>query len=67
MTPRLLAIKIGNSNVTVGVFEDATLLATWRAHSETDKTADEYAILLDDFFAYPPVEDGGSWRGASYH
>lgn len=48
---RLLAIKIGNSNVTVGVFEGSTLLAHWRAHTEADKTADEYAILLDDFFA----------------
>lgn len=66
----LLAIKIGNSNITVGVFEDATLLATWRAHTETDKTADEYAILLNDFFT--PLltsprqrgEAGGGWRGA---
>ncbi len=63
MTPRLLAIKIGNSNVTVGVFEDATLRATWRAHTETDKTADEYAILLDDFFTSPPIDDGRNWRG----
>lgn len=64
MTPRLLAIKIGNSNITVGVFEDSTLLATWRAHSETDKTADEYAILLDDFFAQSELPHDG-WRGAA--
>lgn len=65
MAPRLLAIKIGNSNVTVGVFEDSTLHATWRAHTETDKTSDEYAILLDDFFAAPPVEEAKSWRGVA--
>ena len=65
MAPRLLAIKIGNSNVTVGVFEDSTLHATWRAHTETDKTSDEYAILLDDFFAALPVEEGKSWRGVA--
>ncbi len=68
VTPRLLAIKIGNSNVTVGVFEDATLLTTWRAHSETDKTADEYAILLDDFFTplrLPPSSTGGEWQGVA--
>jgi len=68
VTPRLLAIKIGNSNVTVGVFEDSKLRATWRAHTEPDKTADEYAILLDDFFTtslHPPLFDGGSWRGVA--
>ncbi len=65
MTAPLLVIKIGNSNVTVGVFENANLRATWRAHSETDKTADEYAILLDDFFTALPVEDKGSWKGVA--
>ncbi len=68
MTARLLVIKIGNSNVTIGVFENANLRATWRAHSETDKTADEYAILLDDFFTplrLPPSATGGEWRGVA--
>ncbi|MBI5302202.1 MAG: type III pantothenate kinase [Chloroflexi bacterium] len=47
----LLAIKIGNSNITLGVFENGTLLARWRVRTEVIKTADEYAILFDDFFA----------------
>lgn len=65
----LLAIKIGNSNVTFGVFENTTLAARWRAHTEIDKTADEYAILLDDFFAQaaftPHVIDGERWKGVA--
>ena len=64
MSQRLLVIKIGNSNVTIGVFERSHLLATWRAHTETDKTADEYAILLDDFFAQSALPVDG-WRGVS--
>ena len=60
----MLVIKIGNSNVTVGVFQGSDLLATWRAHTETDKTADEYAILLDDFFAQSALPVDG-WRGVS--
>ncbi len=60
----MLVIKIGNSNVTVGVFEESNLLATWRAHTETDKTADEYAILLDDFFGQSALPVDG-WLGAS--
>ncbi len=74
MNSPLLTIKIGNSNITVGVFEDSTLIARWRAHTETDKTADEYAVLLDDFFVQSafstPLQlssssTGGGWRGAA--
>lgn len=69
MKTRLLVIKIGNSNVTIGVFEGTELLARWRAHTETAQTADEYGILLDDFFAQgglsAPVNGAaGAWRGA---
>ena len=68
MTARLLVVKIGNSNITVGVFEDSTLLATWRAHTETDKTADEYSVLLDDFFTsltLSPSSNGIGWKGVA--
>ena len=64
MSQRLLVVKIGNSNVTVGVFQESNLRATWRAHTETDKTADEYAILLDDFFAQSELPVDG-WHGVS--
>jgi len=68
VTLPLLAIKIGNSNVTIGVFENAALVARWRIHTETDKTADEYAMLLDDLFAQsltPPMADGRRWKGVA--
>ncbi len=51
VTSRLLAFAIGNSNIKIGVFEGADLIARWRAHTETNQTADEYALWLDDFFA----------------
>ncbi len=60
---RLLAIAIGNSNVKVGVFQGADLLAHWRAHTEADQTADEYALLLGDFFSQAQLPPDG-WRGA---
>ena len=59
---RLLAIKIGNSNVNVGVFEGADLLAHWRIHTEIDQTADEYALVLNDWLSQAGLRDG--WRGA---
>ena len=42
----LLAIDIGNTNVTMGVFDDDKLLATWRMASDPYKLPDEYAILI---------------------
>ena len=64
MTAFLLAIKIGNSNITCGVFQGATLVARWRMHTETDKTADEYALLLADLFAHSAFAPD-AWRGAA--
>lgn len=60
----LLAIKIGNSNITLGIFHKAQLTARWRARTETNKTADEYASLLNDFFT-PAAFRVNGWRGAA--
>lgn len=43
----LLAIDIGNSNITCGIFQDRTLAGTFRIRTILDKTADEYAVLMD--------------------
>jgi type III pantothenate kinase len=40
----LLAIDIGNTNVTFGVFVKDELRATWRLASDANKLADEYAV-----------------------
>lgn len=42
----LLAIDIGNTNITLGVFEGETLRATWRMATSIQRLADEYAIFL---------------------
>ncbi|HVK03919.1 MAG TPA: type III pantothenate kinase [Armatimonadaceae bacterium] len=42
----LLAIDIGNTNTTLGLFEGDTLVADFRMRSVRDRTADEYAALL---------------------
>ena len=46
----LLVLDIGNSNVVAGVYSGAKLLKSWRFASDRLKTADEYVILLGDFF-----------------
>jgi type III pantothenate kinase len=42
----LLAIDIGNTNVTLGVFTGDRLHATWRIATAHDRMPDEYGILL---------------------
>jgi len=42
----LLAIDIGNTNVTIGMFKDDELRATWRIASGVHRMPDEYAVIL---------------------
>lgn len=42
----LLAIDVGNTNVTLGMFEGETLRATWRIASDRERLTDEYAVVL---------------------
>ena len=42
----LLAIDIGNTNVTVGMFREEELSATWRIATGIDRMPDEYAVIL---------------------
>ncbi len=42
----LLAVDIGNTNVTFGVFEGEELRTTWRVATNVNQMADEYAALL---------------------
>ncbi|MEO7652750.1 MAG: type III pantothenate kinase, partial [Bryobacteraceae bacterium] len=42
----LLALDAGNTNVTIGVFEDRKLTSQWRLRTVKDQTADEWGVLL---------------------
>jgi type III pantothenate kinase len=54
----LLAIDIGNTNVTLGVFEGETLRATWRVASDPAKLADEYAVVMINLLELDRIEPG---------
>jgi type III pantothenate kinase len=47
----LLALDAGNTNITIGVFEDTRLSAHWRLRTVYGQTADEWGILLRNLFA----------------
>ena len=44
----LICIDIGNSNITIGVFEDEALKFTARLATDTRRTSDQYAIEIRD-------------------
>ena len=46
----LLAVDVGNTNITLGLFEDEELRATWRLTTHPLRTADEYGVLLRQLF-----------------
>ena len=48
---KLLAIDIGNTNVSLGLFVDASLAGSWRATSRADATADEVAAQMAGLLA----------------
>ena len=46
----LLALDVGNTNTTLGVFAGKKLIADWRLTTARDQTVDEYGILTRDLF-----------------
>ncbi len=69
----LLAADIGNTSITLGVFEGEKLVETFRIASDKDLSQDEYEVLLKPIynsictsFPSPLVGEGGiSERGTS--
>lgn len=47
----LLALDVGNTNVTIGVFEGSKLVVHWRLRTVHEQTSDEWGILLRNLFA----------------
>ncbi len=46
----LLVIDAGNTNITLGVFRGADLLAQWRLTTDRDRSGDEYGAELRNLF-----------------
>ncbi|HJO61131.1 MAG TPA: type III pantothenate kinase [SAR202 cluster bacterium] len=52
----LIAIDIGNTNITIGLFRESELVSTWRFSTDSQKTSDEYGLLLKQVMSYNNVE-----------
>lgn len=53
----MLALDVGNTNVTVGLFVDGQLTADWRFSSDRQRTSDEWWVLLKAAMAVEPPAD----------
>jgi type III pantothenate kinase len=47
----LLAFDIGNTNITLGLFQGESIFATWRMSTDAAKMPDEYSVLLHQLLA----------------
>jgi type III pantothenate kinase len=54
----LLALDVGNTNVTVGVYSDAEMAGRWRLQTDAGRTADEWGILLRNLFGAAEIDTG---------
>ena len=52
----LLAVDIGNTNISLGVFDGDRLVSTWRIASDRRRMADEYGLLLGSILPLKGVE-----------
>jgi type III pantothenate kinase len=55
----LLAIDVGNTNISLGLFDAARKLhADWRLETRTGRTADEYVAILSELFRLGGIDVG---------
>lgn len=47
----LFVVDIGNTNIVMGVFDNDKLTASWRMGMDTNKTVDEYEVLVRGFLS----------------
>jgi type III pantothenate kinase len=52
----LLAVDIGNTNTVLGVFDDATLVESWRVKTDARDTADELALTYQGLLGSTKVD-----------
>ena len=55
MSNMLLVVDIGNTNIVFGVYRDDTLINHWRVSTVLERTADEYAIVLNSILYFEKV------------
>jgi type III pantothenate kinase len=60
----LLVIDIGNTNITIGMFQGDKLRATWRISTGVHRMADEYAVMLLNLLQHQGIKLTDVTKGA---
>ena len=55
----LLALDVGNTNITIGAFDQRRLVSQWRLRTVHGQTADEWGVLLRNLFALASLDSPG--------
>ena len=46
----LVTVDIGNTNITIGIFDKEDLIGTYRLTTKVRRTSDEYGFMLKKLF-----------------
>ena len=52
----ILVIDVGNTNMTLGVYDGETLVATFRMMTKTPRTSDEYGVMITQLLQKKNIE-----------
>ena len=52
----LLALDVGNTNITIGAFDGQKLIGRWRLRTIHEQTADEWGILMRNLFTLSSLD-----------
>jgi type III pantothenate kinase len=52
----IATIDVGNTHLTAGIFEGEKLLVSWRIATDTEKTEDEYGLMLLNLLAIAGIK-----------
>ena len=54
----LFAVDVGNTNITVGLFDGSKLLKQFRIITKTNRTSDEYGVFFREWLQINGIENG---------
>src|SRR5690554_5423391 len=52
----ILVFDVGNTNMVLGVYKGKKLIRSYRLSTESDKTADEYGMVINGLFQYSGID-----------
>ncbi|RHW31778.1 type III pantothenate kinase [Lysinibacillus yapensis] len=52
----ILVLNVGNSNITLGVYDNDQLKHHWEMETDRHKTVDEYGMLVKAFFSHVEID-----------